>query len=145
MFLIFLVPTAIIFALLEIQIEGINGWASKLPTWKFSSTNPLLSKIFPNNRPLTGYHLYLFTFVFLLVHLWLIFLPWNLSFEINTLVFYLSLIILEDFFWFMFNPSFGLKKFSKKNIPWHSPWILYLPASYWIGIFFISTLLLIFK
>ena len=44
-----------IFALLEIQIEGENGWASKLPTWKLK--NPFQKII---NWPyITGYHIYL--------------------------------------------------------------------------------------
>jgi hypothetical protein len=41
---------------LEIQIEGANGWASALPTWRIE-TKWLLW--LTSGKPLTGYHVWL--------------------------------------------------------------------------------------
>ena len=50
---IFLFFIAVSLAYYEVQIEGPNGWASSLPTWK--STDPSITWIF-GGRPVTGYH-----------------------------------------------------------------------------------------
>lgn len=121
---------AAIFALLEIQIEGENGWASKLPTWKLN--NPFRTIL---NWPyLTGYHFY---FNFLLLAL--LQLPFFVGFSFNllneVLIFeiYLLILLQEDFFWFVLNPKWGVKRFFTDEIPWHSKKILCSPRNYWIG------------
>ena len=42
---VWLLAVSLLTALLEIQIEGPNGWAAKLPTWRYSPTCPLLQHI----------------------------------------------------------------------------------------------------
>ncbi len=119
---------AILFALLEIQIEGKNGWASKLPTWRRS--NRFIRWIL-GNKELTGYHFYLWLFIFSLLHITLIFLEWSLKKELILISFYILLLRLEDFFWFVLNPDYGIKKFKKEFIPWHSSWIGPFPTQYY--------------
>lgn len=134
MFVIYLISTAIIFALCEIQIEGRNGWAKKLPTWKIPIRKiPLAKYFFRPERPLTGYHTYTWILIFLLTHSGFLIHPWSLKDELLLLAFYTFLITLEDFIWFIINPHFGLKKFSKNYIPWHQWWFLGVPTFYWVG------------
>src|SRR5580700_385073 len=76
----FLIGLAFAFARVEIEIEGPNGWAANLPTWRVSNR---WTKLFYGNRPLTGYHFWLQVFVFLMAHLpfALDFAPWSWSGE----------------------------------------------------------------
>lgn len=135
-FLLFAVACAILFALLEIQIEGQNGWASKLPTWRINFGQTY--------RPLTGYHLYLFSFLLLLSHNYLIFQPFSWNYEIGILLFFMTMISLEDFFWFILNPYFGLKKFNSQAVPWHQPWIGPIPANYFTALVIIAILSILY-
>jgi hypothetical protein len=119
--------------LLEIQIEGKNGWAKELPTWRIypKNTPKIISSLFAKDRPLTGYHTYLFSFIFLIAHFWILTTKWNFKTELLTLAFFAGFTTIEDFLWFVLNPNFGISKFNSKHIPWHSTWFLYLPVSYY--------------
>ncbi len=59
----FILVASILLALTEIQTEGNFGWAKNLPTWRKKINVGVTS------FELTGYHLFFFTFVFLLMHL----------------------------------------------------------------------------
>ena len=54
---VFLFVYALLFALVEIEIEGPYGWAERLPTW-FRVTTPAARfyGLFMRGKPLTGYH-----------------------------------------------------------------------------------------
>jgi hypothetical protein len=128
--IIFSVITSILFALLEIQIEGESGWAAKLPTWKIKNPFPGLF----NWPVITGYHIYLNLFIFCMLHLpFFVGLNFNLKNELLILEVFLSIIIEEDFLWFVLNPKWGIKKFFTLEIPWHAKKILYLPRNYWVA------------
>jgi len=128
--ILFTIVVAIILALLEIQIEGENGWARKLPTWRLK--NPL--KKFVNWPYLTGYHIYLqLLFITILQLPFLVGFPFSLKNEILIFEVYLLIVYLEDFFWFVFNPKWGIKRFFTEEVPWHSKKILFLPRNYWIS------------
>lgn len=135
--IIFIVLVSVIFALLEIQIEGENGWAGNLPTWKIK--NPFKKII---NWPyLSGYHFYVgLLFISLLQLPFFIGVPFNLKTEVLVIEVYLLIILLEDFLWFVLNPKWGIKKFFTKEIPWHSNKVLFLPRNYWVG--FISIIVI---
>lgn len=128
-----LVAAAACFALVEIQIEGAGGWAANLPTWRLKS--PWWSRLFPG-RPLTGYHLWILVFIVVVAHLPFGFgLPWTWPSELRAISFILFFWVLEDFLWFALNPHFGIRKFRKGCIPWHSAaWWLIAPRDYWIAI-----------
>ena len=64
-FALFLFATSAIFASLEIQIEGANGWASGLPTWRVHNG---WTRLLLGSRPLTGYHFYTHLFITALLH-----------------------------------------------------------------------------
>lgn len=133
-FLGFLIITSILFALVEIQIEGSEGWAAKLPTWKIENK---WTRKFYGARPLTGYHLYVQLFLFFLIHIpfGLNIVPFNFMIELRLLSFMILFWVLEDFLWFVINPAFGLKKFKPEFIWWHAPnWYKFMPRDYWIFI-----------
>jgi len=139
--LIFVFIAAAITSILEIQIEGSNGWAKNLPTWR-SNPKKLYVKILCfifNKKELTGYHLAYWTQILIFMHapiFWEV--QWSLPLESHIMASFLLFFLIEDFLWFVFNPAFGIKKFKKENIPWHKNWIGPFPRGYYI-----STILII--
>lgn len=120
---------AVVFAQVEIQIEGPHGWAAGLPTWRVESH--ILLDIFWGGRPFTGYHLWVFSFMALVFH-WPIFLvgQWNPKLEARILGSLMLFWLVEDFLWFVMNPAYGLGKFSPGFVPWHKHWLLHVPTDY---------------
>lgn len=117
------------FAMTEIQIEGPHGWASSLPTWRIEK-HPLLD-IFWGGRAMTGYHAWVFSFMFLMFHLPQAVLgSFSLRIEARCLGSLMFFWIIEDFLWFVCNPAFGIARFAPQSIPWHKHWILGMPTDY---------------
>ena len=119
-FIWFIVLVSVIFSLLEIQIEGKNGWASKLPCWRIKEG--IIVKIM-GGRPLTGYHFFMVLFLVTIIHFPFFFSPWSWRAECLVIGFLLAMLMLEDFLWFVLNPAYGIKTFRKGRIPWHKHWI----------------------
>ena len=131
-FFAFLLTTSLLFALLEIQIEGKHGWAEKLPTWRIENR---LTQIVYNKRPLTGYHLYLQIFLLVFVHMpfAMSLVQWSIEGEFRVLAFMILFWVTEDFLWFVCNPSFGIRRFKPEHIWWHrGAWWGIMPRDYWI-------------
>lgn len=132
LFGVYLVLVSAALALLEIQIEGANGWAKELPTWRIENewTRWLMGK------PLTGYHVNLIIFILLLSHI-----PYfmgiavpSLSFEMRLISFLILFLTIEDFLWFVLNPAYGIRKFKSQYIWWHaSSWWWIMPRDYYIA------------
>ncbi len=121
------------FAMVEIQIEGSDGWAAKLPTWRIESGS-WLNYLF-GDRPVTGYHVWVFSFMALVFHFPLVlFGQFSLRLEARIIASLMLFWIIEDFAWFAFNPAYGTAPFFAGTIPWHKHLILYLPHDYWISI-----------
>ena len=90
-----------------------------------------------SGRPLTGYHFYVFIFMFLILHA-----PYGLGLvrtglpvELRILSFNAFFWITEDFLWFVLNPAsaFGLQRFRPECIWWHGPtWWWIMPRDYWM-------------
>ena len=127
--LVFMVFMAFLFAQWEIQIEGKHGWAAKLPSWRLEK-GWLVRLI--GGRPVTGYHILMISFTIAIVHLPLFFVPWGWQLESLLIGFYAGMMLLEDFFWFVFNPHYRIKNFRKGKIWWHKGWWGPVPALYWI-------------
>lgn len=127
--LAWVVLLAVVFALLEIQIEGSAGWAENLPTWR--RPMPRWLRFLWGGRPCTGYHVYLFLFMAMVFHLPLFVetaCPQRAEAQIlgGLMLFW----ILEDFFWFVFNPAWGVRSFRPGRVPWHRYWVLGVPVDY---------------
>lgn len=119
------------FAMTEIQIEGANGWACALPTWRIEKH--WLLDIFWGGRPMTGYHAWVFSFMFLAFHLpHLVNGRFSPLLELRCLGSLMLFWIVEDFLWFVMNPCYGLAKFAPQFIPWHKKWLLGMPSDYLI-------------
>jgi hypothetical protein len=119
---------AFIMAKLEIEIEGKDGWAAALPTWRVKNW---FTRLLWGKQEFTGYHFWVFWLIMVLLHFpfW-IGLPWTLQLELQILgVFFLG-VIFEDFFWFVLNPHYGIKKFTKQYAHWHKDWWGRVPSLY---------------
>jgi hypothetical protein len=128
---------ALVFALVEIEIEGPDGWAEKLPTW--FRVRPWYARALAavlSGKPLTGYHLTMLPLSLLSFHLGLVFgLPWSLPQEARLLAGYMVFNVVWDFLWFLLNPPFGWVRFRKGEIWWHDRrWLGRFPIDYWNGI-----------
>ena len=129
------------FAMTEIQIEGANGWACSLPTWRIEKH--WLLDIFWGGRPMTGYHAWVFSFMFLAFHLpHAINGSFSLRLEVRCVGALMIFWIIEDFLWFVLNPCFGLARFAPQFVPWHKHWLLGMPTDYLvftaIGLFLLA-------
>lgn len=121
---------ALCHAFQETQIEGKNGWARHLPTFRIDA---FLTKLLIG-KEITGYHIFLLLMYITIFHGVFLFEPW--SWQRESLIFgYFSLyFVLEDFLFFIVNPHYTLKSFKKGKIEWHKRWVWGLPYSYWWGL-----------
>lgn len=126
----FVLLLAFFFAKVEIQIEGAEGWAVNLPTWRIEQH--LLLTLFWGGRAMTGYHAWMFTFIALIFHLPLVMmgdLSWLLEARVLSCI--MLFWVVEDFLWFVMNPAFGLQRFKPAIVTWHPHWVLGAPVEYW--------------
>jgi len=136
---LFVVLISFVGAKLEINIEGKHGWAEGLPTWKVKNS---LTRFLWGERAVTGYHLWFLAFNFMWSQLpFVLGLPWKLETELLIFAAFCIAIILEDFFWFVFNPHFGISKFNSKHANWHLGWVGFVPNLY-IKLFAFSAILI---
>lgn len=124
-------------AFLEVQIEGPNGWAKNLPTWK-----PLDKKWYArmykrmmSGKDLTGYHIGMFGLVLIVLHgfyFWRI--TWTWEAELQVIGMFFLVAVLWDYLWFVLNPHYGWKKFKPVHIAWHKSWLGPWPLDYYFGL-----------
>ena len=81
-------------------------------------TDPFLGTSFTWYRVLSITMTFLITFE-------LVKYSWDLPFWIA------AVFLIKDYVWFMINPNFGVSKFNKVDIPWHT-WVFRLPLIHWI-------------
>ncbi|RJO60728.1 hypothetical protein C4544_04635, partial [candidate division WS5 bacterium] len=123
-----------------------HGWAKNLPTWRPKDSN-IFTRSYSqmmSGKEITGYHLSIFAFVFLLFGLPYVFgYPLTLINFLMTASFYFMFCILWDFLWFVLNPHYPLKQFKKEHLAFHhKKWFLGIPTDYWGGLF-VSLLVLL--
>ena len=134
-FVLLVVAVAVTMALFEVQVEGSQGWASALPTWRYNFSLPMMGMWGGSEKPITGYHLYLWLFSLLLTHSVFLMTKWSLKKELWALSFYVLFTTLEGALWFVFNPAFGWQSFRYGAIGWYQElWLWGLPAEYWVRI-----------
>jgi hypothetical protein len=130
-FVVALVWLSFCFAEVEIAIEGPHGWATTLPTWRLADDH--WANVFLGGKPVTGYHVWVITFVFSMLHFPLLFVVPTWAIEMQIIAFFCLFWVLEDFLWFVRNPAFGLANFSADKIWWHSKWWGSAPRDYYVG------------
>lgn len=121
---------AFVLAQLEIQIEGPDGWAARLPTWRWQTPAVLRWA----GKPITGYHVFLMLLILLFIHLPAVDLGFSLEREAETLSLFFLLAVTWDFLWFVCNPHFGLSRFKPDRVWWFKSWVLGLPSCYLGGV-----------
>jgi hypothetical protein len=133
----FLFGYALLFAAVEIEIEGPYGWAERLPTW-FRITTPTarLYGLFMRGKPLTGYHAVMFVLPLWSFHIGFVGgVPWSWAAEAATLSAYMVWVVTWDLLWFILNPRFGWTRFRKGEVWWHGrTWIGRFPVDYYASL-----------
>jgi len=109
----FVLIFATLWAWMEVEIEGKYGWAQKLPTscafWGW-----------------TWYHVSMNFIVLIVLYRSLRCVQFEqgwtslVCFALYTVAWF----VVEDVLWFTFNPSYGIKRYTVADIPWHAskPW-----------------------
>ena len=124
-----IVLLAFLYAMLEIQIEGAQGWAAGLPTWRIDNAPHLQWLV--GGRPLTGYHTFLFTFMFAVFHAPVFILgKWSWFLEARIMGSLMLFWVMEDALWFVMNPAYGLARLTPADVPWHPHWMWNVPTDY---------------
>lgn len=126
-------------ALLEVQIEGRNAWASALPCWRANTDSwysKVYSKIIGGGLPLTGYHALMFSLVFLFLHIpFFVNMPWKIEDELKICSAYFLLCITWDFLYFVWNPYFIVTGNYPNSISNHKTMLLGIfPGDYTVGL-----------
>lgn len=126
-----------VLAILEVQIEGPWGWAEKAPCWR-PKPESRVARWYARamgGKPLTGYHIAIFSLVAVILHF-----PfaagnsWSLIKELETLSAMLITAVCWDFLWFLWNPAYGLSRFDGDHISLHKNWIGPIPRDYLNGL-----------
>ena len=122
---------------IEIEIEGGWGWAERMPTWYRKRAWPYrVFGVFMGGRPLTGYHIFVFTIPLLLLHLPFVSgVDWSLEGELIAIAVYFILASVWDYLWFVLNPAYTVRRFVKGNVWWFEvPWIWRFPLDYYVSL-----------
>ena len=118
---LFIFFSALLYALIEIEIEGKEGWAKNLPT-----ARNIIGKM-------TLYHVFMFVFIIIM---FIRIYPMYGNNSFITIFYVTSWFLLEDFLWFVLNPYYTLKNYKKEEIWWHSnqSWIAGIPFHNFMGL-----------
>lgn len=129
--LLFVLALGFFFAKLEIAIEGEAGWAANLPTWRIE--HHWLLDLLWGGREMTGYHAWAFSLIALFFHFPLVFHgEYSWAAEQRALGSLMLFWVSEDFLWFVLNPAFGIRCFTRTHAGWHKHWFAGAPVEYWI-------------
>ena len=131
----FVVFTSLIYSLIEIELEAKDGWMKNIPT---------AHMIWFGNKYMTLYHIYMIILMFVtfVYQNQMILTLASVLYTISNMILFL---FLEDTLWFILNPYFTIKRYTKKDIWWHAaqPWILGFPMHNYIITMFMIIIWLI--
>jgi hypothetical protein len=130
------IPFAILIALLEIAIEGKEGWARGLYNFGIYWDSGLGLSL-GGGKPWTPYHALLNAVYLLALHVYLWkgehWRGWRAAAGISARCYawLFAIWTLEDFLWFACNPFYGLERLTPEHVWWHN-WIGPIPDMYLI-------------
>ncbi len=127
---IYIFSIAFILAYLEVQIEGPNGWAAALPTWRVR--NGVTQKVL-GVRFLTGYHVALNILLLLFFHLPIVMNGFSWVVEAEALMYFCFISFIWDYLWFIINPFYGAAKRRQEAVWWFDTWWFNYPKDYYFG------------
>ncbi|MBL0349293.1 MAG: hypothetical protein IPP68_02810 [Elusimicrobia bacterium] len=119
-----------VWAKLEIQIEGPEGWAKNLPTWRVEKH--WIADLVLGGAEITGYHFWAFLATLLFFHLPLTVQRWTVAGEARAWGCQTLFWLLEDYLWFVLNPHYGWRALNPQRVWWHRRWFWGWPANYWM-------------
>lgn len=128
------VPFATVIALLEIAIEGREGWARLLYNFGIYWDTGL-GLTLGGGKPWTPYHALLNLLYLITTHIYLWkgerWTGWRKAAGTTARCFawLFAVWTLEDFLWFLFNPFYGLGRLTPEHVWWHN-WIGPIPDMY---------------
>jgi hypothetical protein len=128
-FLLSVLALAFFWAKLEIEIEGPDGWAARLPTWRVKK--PAFADVVLGGGDITGYHVWAFAATLAFFHLKVLG-RWTWASETRVLGAFVLFWLLEDVLWFALNPHYGWRALTPGRAGWHRRWFCGLPVPYWI-------------
>lgn len=129
---LFVVVLAFAWAMMEIQIEGPDGWAKNLPTWRIKK-HPWMDFIY-GGAEITGYHVWAFGGIFLFFHLPFVWtMSWSWQAEAHVFGAFCLFWVIEDYLWFLFNPAYGHKGLHPHTAWWHKRWLWGFPVNYYVS------------
>lgn len=141
----FVFAFAVIFALIEIEIEGKHGWAAKLPTARNVVGH------------LTLYHVYMVSLAVLVVSGFVYFRERGPCKAVATrsstplyvvakiAVHVILYLLLQDFLWFVLNPHYTLAGYKSESIGWHGGWWGGLPLFNFVGLGVVAIVMAVFR
>jgi hypothetical protein len=115
----------------EIEIEGGQGWAVTLPTWRWG---PEWFLNLTNGKEVTGYHVWLSLFLIAAFHLPLVDAGFSRELWAKCVSSYLITTAAWDLQWFAWNPAWGLAKFRSTPIPWFRRKLFGFPVDYYAAV-----------
>jgi len=121
---------AFVLAYLEVQIEGPNGWAAALPTWRIRNR---ATRFLLGVRFLTGYHLALNLLLLLFFHLPIVLNGFSWVVEAKVLMYFCFISFVWDYLWFIINPFFGAARRRQETVWWFDSWWIGFPKDYHLG------------
>ena len=128
---LFLFAFALVYAMIEIEVEGPAGWAKNLPTPQ---------KVLGH---LSLYHVFMVAMAALVIGGLLSYREcatqkeWTWKRGLGLAGEYLFLLVVfflaQDFLWFVLNPSYTIARYRQACIGWHRPWVIGVPAFNFAG------------
>ena len=140
---LYLFVSAFALAFLEVQIEGRDGWAAQLPTWRPKGKwYARFYERFMGGKELTGYHIGVFGFVLLFLHYPYLGVAPTLAQELWVLSLFFLFSIVWDYLWIVINPHYGVwRRQPKQDVSWHRHWWGPFPRDYYFGILLSAAIL----
>ena len=111
--MVFVIAFATLWSWMEVEIEGKDGWAIKLPTscaflgwtWYHISMNVMVLLVLYRTL---RYHRFPYLYI-----------KWSVF-----VLYVIAWFVIEDLMWFILNRNYGIRKYNVEDVPWHAnkPW-----------------------